>query len=153
MILVIKARIMLGDADGDEEDDYDIPFEEWDYLKEWWDAYFKKYPDLYYKDYPKNEKGIYPVGYEYNEGSWKVGAINEIFKVKGDNSILFDHDWSLVDITVSDEECEFVNGYEDIDEEPEGWGEDLFDTLLMYASYWYRKGKTDDALIEIPTVW
>lgn len=147
--LSYDADVMFGDADGTHHDYFGMTFEEFDYLKEWWEAYRKEYPG-------EEERNIYRVGYEEaGEGAYNIEAIDEILKDKTARVFEFDNGWSRVRVNPSiDTGAKFENQFENIDDEPDGdYGDGLPDFLLQYAAYWYTKGKTKNALLELPKCW
>lgn len=88
---------MTGDTDSSRYDDFDITFDEFDYIKEWWNEYIKVYSVEKYSD-----NDIYRVGYEeVGEGAWNIDAINQLFKDKTVKVFTFDHGSSTVKMNVS----------------------------------------------------
>ncbi len=133
-----RGSIMIGDADGERDDDYTITFDEWDYLKEWWDEYVKVYPVEKFKD-----DNIYLVGYEEaGMGAWSIEGIDQIFESKEVRAFSFDNGWSSVQVSINaDMNAKFENEYEGIKDEPDNNFDGLFDKLLCYATYWKETGK------------
>ena len=151
-VISVSANIMIGDADGDRYDGFTMTFDEFDYIKEWWDEYIKVYPVE-----ESSDNNIYRVGYEeVGEGAWNIDAINQLLEDKTVKVFAFDNGYSTVKMDVSkDTSAKFENQYENITDEPDpnAYYETLSDMLLAYAAYWHTMGKKDEALIELPSIW
>jgi hypothetical protein len=144
----VWADIMIGDADGTRYDGFEISFDEFNYIKEWWDAYVKVYPVKEFKN-----DDIYRVGYEeVGEGAWNIDAINQLLEDKTVRVFTFDNGYSTVKINASkNTSIKFENEYENITDapDPNEYYDTLSDKLLAYASYWHTMGKKPEALIQL----
>lgn len=148
-VISVSAEIMTGDTDSSRYDDFDMTFDEFDYIKEWWNEYIKVYSVEEYSD-----NDIYRVGYEeVGEGAWNIDAINQLFKDKTVKVFTFDHGSSTVKMNVSkDTSVKFKNKYENIADKPNpnAYYDTLPDMLLAYAAYWHTMGKKSEYLVKLP---
>lgn len=151
-VISVSANIMIGDADGDRYDGFNMTFDEFDYIKEWWDEYIKVHPVE-----KSSDNDIYRVGYEeVGEGAWNIDAINQLLEDKTVKVFAFDHGYSTVKMNVSkDTSAKFENPYENIADKPDpnAYYDTLSDMLLAYAAYWHTMGKKSEYLVELPTCW
>ena len=140
---------MTGDTNSSRYDDFDITFDEFDYIKEWWNEYIKVYPVEEYSD-----NDIYRVGYEeVGIGAWNIDAINQLLKDKTVKVFTFDHGYSTVKMNVSkDISVKFENKYESITDKPDpnAYYNALPDMLLAYATYWHTMGEKSEYLVRLP---
>lgn len=147
-VISVSADIMIGDADGTRYDGFEISFDEFNYIKEWWDAYVKVYPVKEFKN-----DDVYRVGYEeVGEGAWNIDAINQLLEDKTVRVFTFDNGYSTVKINASkNTSIKFENEYENITDapDPNEYYDTLSDKLLAYASYWHTMGKKPEALIQL----
>ena len=148
VVISVSAKIMTGDANSSRYDDFDITFDEFDYIKEWWNEYIKVYPVEEYSD-----NDIYRVGYEeVGIGAWNIDAINQLLKDKTVKVFTFDHGYSTVKMNVSkDISVKFENKYESITDKPDpnAYYNALPDMLLAYATYWHTMGEKSEYLVRL----
>jgi hypothetical protein len=146
----VSADIMFGDADGTHHDGFIMNFEEFNYIKEWWDEYVKVYP---IED--SESDNIFSVGSdESGLGAWTIEAINKLLEDKTVKVFDFDNGNSIVKMEAfKDDKLKFENVYENITDapDPNEFYNSLDDMLLAYASYWHTMGKKPEYLIELPT--
>ena len=146
----VSADIMFGDADGTHQDGFIITFDEFDYIKEWWDEYIKVHPIEESKD-----DNIFSVGSdESGLGAWTIEAINKLFEDKTVKVFDFDNGNSIVKMNIVKNNIpKFENEYENITDEPDldNFYYSLDEMLLAYASYWRTMGKKPEYLIKLPT--
>ena len=148
----INATIMLGDADGDTDEDEDIPLAEFEYIKEWLEAYKKKYPET------DKDLNVIKVGYEeMGMGAYTFEAICKIFESTIPRDIYWDNSYSSARIRfVADKNC--IKWSNDLEGTPDASFEELNANdsedsiagfLLPYATYWKLHEKKDEYLIEL----
>ena len=149
VVISVSAKIMTSDANSSRYDDFDITFDEFDYIKEWWNEYIKVYPVEEYSD-----NDIYRVGYEeVGIGAWNIDAINQLLKDKTVKVFTFNHGYSIVKMNVSkDISVKFENKYESITDKPDpnAYYNTLPDMLLAYATYWHAMGEKSEYLARLP---
>ena len=147
----ISSTVMLGDADGDTDEDENIPLAEFEYIKEWLDAYKKKYSDT------SDDMNIIQVGYEeMGMGAFSYEALCKIFESTVPRDIFWDNGNSSARIRfVVEKEC--ANWSNELEGTPDASFEELNDNyhegiadfLLPYATYWHLHDKKDEFLIEL----
>lgn len=158
-VLKVSAEVMLGDADGSENDTQVIPLKYFDLIADWIEAYSKTIP--------KNEDpryiSILEVGNEHLSGDWSWEGVRALFGIgkkpgygnfdNGYSSISTDYAvWDNID-TWNLAESE---NYEDVmndenDTLPDSWDHngDLVFKLFCYACYWDKHKRAKSALVPI----
>lgn len=158
-VLLVNAEIMLGDADGSENDTQVIPLKYFDLIADWVKAYSANMP----KETNKGQYKVLEVGNEYLRGDWSWVGVEALFGIgKEPGSCNFDNENSYVttDYAVWDKIEAWgladETSYEDVlndenDVSPDSWDyeRDLIFKLFCYACYWDKHGREKEYLINV----
>lgn len=150
--VVFTGSVMLGDADGWEDVEEVLNITEFNYIKEWLEAYKKKFPD-------QNERtALYEVGNEHLHGFWVYGDVCRLFDKFTSRTMNGPHVSGSLLVSIDKNAEPWVNDleasvdlpFEDIEFD---YPESITDILLPYATYWNIHDRKDEFLIELKDAW
>lgn len=146
--VVLTGSVMLGDADGWEDVEETLSITEFNYIKEWLEAYKKKFPD-------QNEgTALYEVGNEHLSGFWVYRDVCNLFNKFTSRTLNGPHVSGSLLVSIDKNAEPWVNEleasvdlpFEDLEFE---YPESIIDALLPYATYWNIHDRKDEFLIEL----